>query len=1190
MPCAASFRRFGLALAVAATVAGASPAVAAADDVLTGVVNGAVTVGNSTVETASQAVCTTAAGAGQPAVCAIKIVKYAIATTYIGPNGPVKQLSPPGGAAFGVVVPIDVTNDGVLDVDVKLGPDGASTTKFILEIKKRTPSQSLPLKIEALVNEPTTGNHVINVGYDASSTNAPATWTGKATVTITDPPGDVASDVGVDAAIATTGAPASMAFLGGRYTPGPSGERFQPQSGSLGVSPVPATTKVAFLLEPALARNSAEFSASSVTTATLGLTLADEADTTRVAGKLTGLNKPVKLKVDHVDASGKPTGADGRQRVTLLTDGDVKSANFEYEELEGPDVVSRLRVATGALPKKLFVNQNPTGIAVTALPSIPTVSGGIAVGRRAITGIPSYPRIAVPAEAPRLQSGELAYVSRDRTDGVISTTFRVRDFRRVRVSVDGPANSPVTSVDAELKSEALLVDIRDDGKADGLSLGSPPSRFSVGVNKVPRTVSLKFAPNAVRKVEFCGSAVSTLSPCGAQGQKSPAGIKQLLVFPSFAAAPLFGRATHLKGEIRDIPSKFTLDIAAHVPDATDPNTKIHIDVSAPIGLITLRATDTANGGPPPPKDNGFLYRDRPDEPYYAIAKISGLRGIHVDTAPSLDVELKAEAGHTAEFQLNLPPEEGTPNLEVAGRLEDRPARSRLRLTQPVPINPADPNSALKGELAVRLDSHDEKGKPAVTKRVKVSANGLTDDPKAKIRNITVEATQVPGLVRFEQIPSTDKSVDMKLRTEGGPIGSVFVRATNGVDPEASRKRSFGKKSYVNVIADDTTFFVESKIKQLASFSIKTAPAPPEPPTPPPASYTPQTVVKLDAQATQDLAAHLDLGETDDYQANVFKCPDYDPFGEHNPAHAAIYDVVIEKLPPNLRFTFQETNDGKADYCERETAAQIDYRADGRAKNLTFSTSAGDTAFLYARIGSSESKVLRTPKRFTVCMAGFDKCLRLQGFKVDCSFNYNCDTADADQSIYFDSFGQRTFVVLNYCALNGEASGYTKCNVAGVRKGAFASLALAHLDMAFAYTDGVGFASMNTKSKKVPNHYGVVGKFQWIDHTADDGKGENSGVGLEYATIGFGYDDDSDKPRLHSSQGSKWEHFFQAFLIAPTDSSVDGEVDCVNPGYFGGTALHNTYFKVILEIAGGGNSPSNPGVNATSFICGLQGLH
>lgn len=1160
-----SIRRTGGALFSAAALAGALPAGAGAQNVGE-VVSGTVTVGNETVETASQPVYETGAAAGQEVTYAVKVISYAILTSYRAPNGDVKQKL--SSANIGAPAAVDVTGEGAADIEVKLAPTSTELTTFKLEIKRLpTALAPLPVTIEALVNEPSANNHVINVGYDALTTSAPQQWTATATVTVNEPPAGspLESDVGVDATVVTTGAPSSMTLLGGRYTQGTGGQRVLPQDARLALSPVPAMLKLGFLLEPSQARKSAQLSASSATTAILGLTLtANTGDAIRVNGKLKGLRKPVKLLIDHIDANNQPTGTDGRQRVRLTTGADLTGTELTYEERQGPETVSRLRLATGPLPKKVIFIQNPTGIEVGASEPISSVAGGIALGRRSRTfGQIAVKRIAVPNALPVVQNLP-TFVQQDTTDGVSSTTFRVARLRQVRVNVDGPVGNRVMTIAAKLKSAGTRVIITDDGKPVVPNEPPKPSRFDIYVHKVPHNFSLKIAPNGVRKVEFCGSSAPAVNPCSAKAQESPAPIKRILIGPSFSSTPLFARATHLQGVIQDIPSKLSLDVVTHAPDAADPNTRVHIDASRPIGLVALRATD-GKPAPAAPKDDGFLYRDRPGEPYYVIAKVHGLRSIHVDTAPKLDIDLQAEGGHTAEFQLNLPPTDAAPNLEIAGRLDGRPARSHFVMEKPRLSDPANPESKLLGKLGIWVDSYDAAGKRAVTKRMRVRVSGISNDPKAKVHNVIVDATDVPGGVSVHQQPTADKTVDLKLSTVTGAIGSAFFRATNSVPPHPAHVPApVGKRSYVTGIIKGEVFFVESKIRGLADLELNT---------------TTGLSARLNTKAKQDLAIHLDLGESDNYRIND-GCPDFDP-DEHNGPHPELYDIVIKDLKPNLRFSYQDGTDGNTNKCEVKTHRLIEYSSDGRAKSIQFDTTAGDLAHLTAFIGKEKKNPLRVPKHLSVCQATYDYCLKKLGRTVQCSVNHNCDTADADMSVYLDSYQHRTHVRLAYCKLNTSADGNAKCRPEGTLNGTFVDLNLNHLDLGYAYDAGAGFLSMNTKSKSVPNHWGVTGSFRYIDHTNYDG------VGLEYATIGFGYDDESGKPPWDPSQGSKWHNYFGVFSVAlPVVGTKKGDVDCESPGYFGQTKAHNTYFKVILEVIGGGNSPNDPGDNLTNLLCGL----
>lgn len=1114
------------AMAVTATV-DISPSVSLLGDPI----GGLQTVISGVVSATTNALCT--ASANNSTVCSLQILSYAVATDYVKPGG--GHVTKVTGAVINLPTLVDVTGDLLPDLTVTV--TAVSTDNVKLDIKRALGAPAtMPVSVEALVADPGSANGVINVGYDARQTTAPTSWTANASIT-------TGTAVKVAATLSTSGAPSSMAVLGGVFTEGAGGARLDPKQARMNYTPVPATAGVTFELGPD--RQTGTVSAGSPTKADLEMLLMSGADGTHVTGTLDKLQQPLGLVLDRVDDTGQPTtAASGHQHVRLTTKGDVAKANLTYESITASQVLQRLRLAADQLPGQTDFTQTTNGILIDTDTPIAKVAGGVS---RGVPAGPGQSAVPVPAAYP-LESAEASYVHQDTTGGVDSTTFRVNGVQHVSVESTGAQDDRVIAIGARLAAGPLHALLTNDAAPGG-------TRYDADIADVPHNFTIRIAPSRVRKLEFCGSSSDASDPCGSTGQAAPAGIASIVLHPSYSPKALFGRATRLSGAVTGIPSTLGLDLATHAPTAGDPdtNTMVHIDTTRAIGRVLLRGTD---GSAPPadPADNGIVYVDQPGKPYAVIAKIDGIRSIHLDTSPKLAVALTAAAGHDLSYGVHLPPDPtetpAKPARDFDGVVEGRPATTEFSLD-----NPAD------GPLKLHVGGADAAGNPAGTGRITLNALHLSDQPAEKTHNVHVDLSGVPAAIDLVRQPSTvQDALDLAVTTSGGPLGSADVQLDNDVLPAASEIPALpaGGGGAI-VISGGGRFFVHAHVLKLRGVDLKTKPS---------------VDATIDAADPQDFRIYLNTGVGDDPQANPNDCPDFHP-NDHNPQHVEYHDVYIKALQPNTHFGYTSGTDGNPDPCKVKSNRRIEYSAAGRADSITYDTDAGDLSHLHAVIGQDATSPLKVPQHLTICQAGDDECFGELGRSVDCRvlgvhYDY-CSTTSADQTIYIEPYGQRTHMHLDFCSLNDsdkDPALFDRCGKDTVNKGVFVDLNLSHLDVGYHFKDGLGFLAMNTDGQPVD------GYLRAIDHLSTG----------EYINLNFGYDTDAG-PAWAEGQGSHWDDYFGAIAVgAPLVGTKQGDATCVNAAYGASFNDWDSYFHVILKAAGA--DEGDLGDNLTNLICGL----
>lgn len=621
--------------------------------------------------------------------------------------------------------------------------------------------------------------------------------------------------------------------------------------------------------------------------------------------------------------------------------------------------------------------------------------------------------------------------------------------------------------------------------------------------------------------------------------------------------PLFGEATHLSGEITDLPNSVDLVIDARGPeDANDPdqNTKVHVDASNPIGQVIVRATD-GGAAPADPADNGVLYQDQAGSPYALIAKVDGFRSVHLDTKPKLDVTLSAAPGHDFTYGIHLPAETDEPGKDFSGVIEGRPAKTAFSFDDPE-----------DGPLTVHAEGRNLTDTPASTGKITLDALHLTDDADEKIHNIRVELVGVPPALDLVKQPAADDAIDIDVTTTGGTLGIAEVTLDNDVLPDPADIPSLpaGGGGAI-VFTGGDTFFMHALVKQLRSVSLQTAP---------------EMSAALDVAEQQDFRIYLNTGVGDDYTVNVNDCDDFDP-SQHNGAHEEFHDVFIKNLQPNTTFDYLSGDDG-AGPCVSKGWRTIEYSANGRADSITYDTNVGDMAHLKTVVGQEGPNPLQVPQHLKVCQASSDECFTQLGKFRQCNFggiDYDyCSFYSAETSVYLESFGEKTHASVNYCSLNQDASNFSTCTRAGTQNGVFVNLNFSHVDMGFHYDTGNGFLTVNSQKHLAdgetddgPN-LGVTGFIRSINHNSI----------AEFVNLNFGWNGGNE---WDASNPSTFDNSYGAFVVAiPLLGSHDGETNCVDPAYGPSWDESDSYFHVILDTLG--NSEDDLGDNLTNLLCGL----
>lgn len=585
-----------------------------------------------------------------------------------------------------------------LDVDDDLSPDVIATlqvlslSEFSLKIDRMlTEFSELPLKIEAIVDDPTGGalpREKINVGYDARDSRAPSTW--KATATLPDDGSDALTTLNIVKDVIGTGA--TITTVGGLFN-GDSLKRKDPMGGTIAYTPVPAR-------------------------ATLGLTLGSHMEVRAGANVPVGVKARAEIvggpreQLVDVELGGLPQSlrvrleepATNQRIVTYAASAGVPSLDATYSDSVGGTLATKVVAKASGLPTGMVLNQ--TGARAATFQASGGTLGSVEVG--------------YANGEPRLLDAAHPY-ARIFDDGTLkSYAGRIDALQSASVDATTKISGELQLGPAPRKPFRALVDM--------------PGRHIDGIVKnLPRHLKVLYdADGGVIDYDAFGETIDDI------------------VLDAGQSTPFFGRVKRIHGQIAALPPRATVNIKPNAGgfklETSAPIGSVEAllssgpDASLPAGQLGAQVEDLADRFTAFARVKGLQLVDVTTGPGQAVAG-------HVKLASTPLRVRHVRSGQTIDASLSPIPTDMTVRFD--------PAAGKVGYDANAPIDAIDAtvtaDTPLFGRVK-RIEARVEKlpnvvtigFKPAAGSGVAFSANPAVGMIQAELTDGAADATALPA--------------------------------------------------------------------------------------------------------------------------------------------------------------------------------------------------------------------------------------------------------------------------------------------------------------------------------------------------------------------------------------------------------------------------------------------------------------
>lgn len=239
--------------------------------------------------------------------------------------------------------------------------------------------------------------------------------------------------------------------------------------------------------------------------------------------------------------------------------------------------------------------------------------------------------------------------------------------------------------------------------------------------------------------------------------------------------PLFLGANAVEVDLKQVPTSFTLGLAQGMPPGGTENADlngIRLEANNPIGQIDVRARSTGRDYPEIPAGQAGAILDStsadPDAQKIALAlRVFKLKLLDVSLDP-VSLQAEMESGRTFTVDAKIPQKDeatgaAKPNLEIAGVIDQLPAKVKLSLTDLVENGtPNGSQLALEGSAPISFVSLSTKGLQLLEG---------ADTVKAEIENLPEKLTVA--------LPETGDLARIESRNAAGaltPVGQLRLAA------------------------------------------------------------------------------------------------------------------------------------------------------------------------------------------------------------------------------------------------------------------------------------------------------------------------------------------------------------------------------------------------------------------------------
>ncbi|WP_205695948.1 hypothetical protein [Conexibacter sp. SYSU D00693] len=363
------------------------------------------------------------------------------------------------------------------------------------------------------------------------------------------------------------------------------------------------------------------------------------ADALSLEAKTAGGPFSVDARTDDLEATGNVL--DLPADTTLGFDQDDARLTFEGKDAAGqPKGIAKLtldaRSLNGALVGRADrVNANVEGIPASLALDLEQGGEGLAVNASNPIDLIELVAANRPAQADDLPAGgEQGAKYTDLANGDFVVGARVRKLKALSATLSQPLTVSAETAGGPFGIRATTDDLRAVGRIEDL-----PARFTASVDLDAGKVSID----------------------GKAADGSPQGINRLTLDADSDDA-LFGRATHVRADIKQIPSDLALDLA-------QDGEGLALTANEPVGSIEVGAANRpvdfatdlpANG------EQGAKYIDRGSD-FVVGARVRQFKKVAADFSAPISVSTETEGGP---FGVRV----DTDAIEGLARIEDLPAK------------------------------------------------------------------------------------------------------------------------------------------------------------------------------------------------------------------------------------------------------------------------------------------------------------------------------------------------------------------------------------------------------------------------------------------------------------------------------------------------------------------------------------
>ena len=505
---------------------------------------------------------------------------YRIHTVYRAPDASLVTTDVEDGKV-GLPELVDVDHDSLPDILVQLQIDAGRAT--VRTTKLAAAPALLPLSVETVLVDPRGGSDLrASFGYDALAATAPEVYDGTLTLLGS---GRVTS-FGLDLRTVSPGP--TLAVTAGVFDEGPNRERFDPQTGRVAFTPVPAVAHFDVLVgdDVGIGQSGINVVTDTPTKAVIEVVSVQGDDLVRGDITLDKIPNSASITYSNLTTGQANLNYNATSRIAVI---DVRAASYEAGVLK-----KDFQLRFEDMPLQVtIVQDSPTHATAQATSAIGLIKVGLADD-----GVPVFNTV------------DPAYVLATDAPGYNSLSFQLHGLSAAELGSGDPL-----VLGATLSPEPLHVRVKDGAREVEAWVRDMPSSFRIEASPAAGTVS------------YTGSSV----------------VDELTVDATDPGG-LAGEATDLHLLLRAIPTSLNLGYAPS-------SGTVSLDAGgATLGLIEVQLTNGPNNRIAPSRDGIRL--DDTNAGYEMFGRVTGLRKVVGRTIPAPDLDLQTTGGRVFQVEIN----------------------------------------------------------------------------------------------------------------------------------------------------------------------------------------------------------------------------------------------------------------------------------------------------------------------------------------------------------------------------------------------------------------------------------------------------------------------------------------------------------------------------------------------------------